>query len=321
MEWFDRVLAKRDDALPSFMNVDAINSYVDKSMQLDQPDMTGAETASDIALGFAPYVGTAMGYRDFERARRADDKLGMGLGILSMIPVAGGAVKAGRKGVNRIIDELDMSSAARMNRAKEMGFDEPTYYKGMYPYVYDKEVREGVGLRSKVIDTGPEITEINRGSPFPSFGGKDGDIPSIAGFFSNDPDVASKFAMRSTPNGAVYPVKLRLGRTKTIDAKGRYAGEVQFGESGIEFRDAARSGKYDTVRIINTADEGDVTVALDPANIRSVNAAFDPAKKDSANLLAGLGALGLGVGGAASMFAPQQANASDEPWYEKVLNK
>jgi len=100
VEWFNRVLAKRDDVIPSFMNVDAINSYVDKSMQLDQPEMTGAETAADIALGFTPYVGTAMGFRDFERARRDDDKLGMGLGILSMLPVVGGAVRAGRKGTN-----------------------------------------------------------------------------------------------------------------------------------------------------------------------------------------------------------------------------
>jgi len=112
VEWFNRVLAKRDDVIPSFMNVDAINSYVDKSMQLDQPEMTGTETAADIALGFAPYVGTAMGFRDFERARRDDDKLGMGLGILSMLPVVGGAVKAGRKGVNRIADEIGLGKPA-----------------------------------------------------------------------------------------------------------------------------------------------------------------------------------------------------------------
>ena len=53
MEWFDRVLAKRDDVIPSFMSVDAINSYVDNSIQLDQPEMAGAETAADIALGEA----------------------------------------------------------------------------------------------------------------------------------------------------------------------------------------------------------------------------------------------------------------------------
>jgi hypothetical protein len=100
VEWYDRVLAKRDDVIPSFIDVDAIKAYADKSFELDQPEMTGAETAADIALGFTPYVGTAMGFRDFERARRDDDKLGMGLGILSMLPVVGGAVRAGRKGTN-----------------------------------------------------------------------------------------------------------------------------------------------------------------------------------------------------------------------------
>jgi len=93
VEWYDRVLAN--------MNVDAINSYVDKSMQLDQPEMTGTETAADIALGFVPYVGTAMGYRDFERARRDDDKLGMGLGILSMLPVVGGAVRPVKSSISK----------------------------------------------------------------------------------------------------------------------------------------------------------------------------------------------------------------------------
>lgn len=116
MEWYDRVLAN--------MNVDAIKSYVDKSMHLDQPEMTGTETAADIALGFTPYVGTAMGFRDFERARRDDDKLGMGLGILSMIPVAGGAVRAAGKGL-KAVDEaggmLDMVADAAKNKTDYRG--------------------------------------------------------------------------------------------------------------------------------------------------------------------------------------------------------
>jgi hypothetical protein len=64
---------------------------------LDTPqDMSLGATAADIALGFAPGIGTAQGIRDFERARRDDDMLGMALGGLSAIPVAGGIIKAGR---------------------------------------------------------------------------------------------------------------------------------------------------------------------------------------------------------------------------------
>jgi hypothetical protein len=61
---------------------------------------------------------------------------------------------------------------------------------------------------------------------------------------------------------------------------------MQFGKSGAAFRDAVRSGEFDTIRIINTADEGDVAIGLRPENIRSRFAAFDPAKADSADLLA-----------------------------------
>ena len=36
-------------------------------------------------------------------------------------------------------------------------------------------------------------------------------------------------------------------------------------------------------------------IVLDPANIRSVNAAFDPSKRNSANLMAGVGGLAVGL--------------------------
>ena len=125
MEWYDRVLAKRDDVIPSFIDVDAIKAYADKSFELDQPEMTGAETAADIALGFTPYVGTAMGFRDFERARRDDDKLGMGLGILGMIPFARGAIKSAEQlgiwggGVAKHAPLEDMFQASEMAKRGE----------------------------------------------------------------------------------------------------------------------------------------------------------------------------------------------------------
>lgn len=276
MEWYDRVLAKRDDVIPSFVNVDAINSYVDKSMQLDQPEMTGTETAADIALGFAPGIGTAMGFRDFERARRDDDKLGMGLGLLSMIPVAGGAVKAGRKGVNRIIDELDMSSAARMKRAKEMGFDtsDPVYH--------------GTSTDFDAFDPDRAI-----GTQFWS---------------TNDKSAIEAGEVGAQGKGVIKEMFHRVQNPAGWDEYDKFGTDelIAMGYDGVKLPDS--DGKF-------------TIIAFDPAQYRDVNAAFDPAKKDSANLLAGLGAFGLGVGGAASMLTPQPANASDEPWYEKVLNK
>lgn len=50
-------------------------------------------------------------------------------------------------------------------------------------------------------------------------------------------------------------------------------------------------------------------VVFDPQDIRSINAAFDPAKKDSSNLLAGAATIGGIGGGAALMAAPQNSYA------------
>lgn len=65
-----------------------------KFVSLDTPENQSlGEIATDIGAGFVPGVGTAMSFRDFERARRDDDKLGMGLSALGMLPVVGGIVK------------------------------------------------------------------------------------------------------------------------------------------------------------------------------------------------------------------------------------
>jgi hypothetical protein len=65
----------------------------------------------------------------------------------------------------------------------------------------------------------------------------------------------------------------------------------------------ARKQGYDGVTFKNLDDSAgwsdmpaDHTVVFDPSNIRSTNAAFDPDQKDSSNLLAGLGAAGVGLG-------------------------
>jgi len=64
---------------------------------------------------------------------------------------------------------------------------------------------------------------------------------------------------------------------------------------------------YDGIRLPDP--DGNATfVAFKPNQYRSVNAAFDPAKKESSNLLAGLG--GAGILGA-SMLTPEQAAAAD----------
>jgi hypothetical protein len=167
---------------------------------------------------------------------------------------------------------LPMDEASRMARAKEMGFDvDDPQFKGMYPYDWTKEVGDYKG---------PEITEINRTTEFPAFNKGEAGV-DLSGFTASSPEVANRFA---GPEGAVYPLLIKRGRELVIDAKGGFAGDVQFGESGKAFREAVKSGDYDSIRIINTKDEGDITAMITPENIRSRFAKFDPAKKDRAGL-------------------------------------
>lgn len=137
-----------------------------------------------------------------------------------------------------------------------------TWYKGMHPHDWTKATKDSPGPLL-------EPSQINRSSPFPTFGGGD-DLTGIRGFFAADPAVASRFASATTSRGAVYPTKIDAERVLTIDAKGAKAGDMQFGSSGKKFQDAVRSGKYDAVVIKNTKDEGDIAVALTGSKISSI---------------------------------------------------
>lgn len=74
--------------------IQALRDRASRFTSLDTPqDSDLADTAIDIGAGFLPVVGTAQSARDFERARREGDKLGMGLAGVGMIPFVGGATK------------------------------------------------------------------------------------------------------------------------------------------------------------------------------------------------------------------------------------
>jgi soluble lytic murein transglycosylase-like protein len=84
-------VSKKDD------KIDALVESMRKMFSLDTPkDMTAGETVADIAAGFVPGVGTAQAARDFERARRDNDKLGMTLAGIGMVPVVGGVAKVAK---------------------------------------------------------------------------------------------------------------------------------------------------------------------------------------------------------------------------------
>jgi len=97
----ERELEKNRKIKASRKQIDLVNALRNRAsnlVSLDSPtDSDALDLAVDLGLGFVPGPGTALSARDFERARRENDPLGMGLSAIGMIPVAGGAVRAVNK--------------------------------------------------------------------------------------------------------------------------------------------------------------------------------------------------------------------------------
>ena len=93
----------------------------ERATSLEQPqDADAADIAVDIAAGFTP-LQYPQAARDFERARRESDPLGMGLAMATAIPVAGGAVRAAKrlgKGVDIAAERTEALATAQRNAAK-----------------------------------------------------------------------------------------------------------------------------------------------------------------------------------------------------------
>ena len=207
------------------------------------------------------------------------------------------------KVLGKINEALDMREAARMQRAKDAGFDtSQTYYHGAS--------RGGYNVTSDIKSFDPDKVGDKWGQDRDGF------------FFTTNPDEANYYATtngvgENVDGGAVYPTLQRSDNPLVIDSTDDIdlAGEGSVAYWDTRHKDLtskAKAAGHDSIKLIDRGVYGDdldsMVVALDPKNIRSVNAAFDPAKKDSANLLAGLG--GAGILGA-SMLTPEQVQASE----------
>lgn len=188
-----------------------------------------------------------------------------------------------------------------MERARKWGEGYQVFdaYKGMYPYDWTKEAAKPAFIKVN----GRTVQNPDVGNPLRHSGVPIEEInaPSSpwAGFFSDSPEVASRFAKafggEKDASGIVVPAKLRFSNPVTIDAGGKSAAAFQFDsvarEQGSEdllaaYRAALADPNVDGIIVKNTKDEGTVYIPKDPKNIRSRFAAFDPAESDSANLLA-----------------------------------
>jgi hypothetical protein len=173
---------------------------------------------------------------------------------------------------------LPTDEASRMARAQEMGFDTDVYH--------------------------------GTGSDFDEFDGVS---------FFGDPKTASSYAAdRGYGGGAnVMPVKLKIRNPATDDdifAAAKNAGvyesdlpaftyispNVVGPEQSKKVLDILKGQGFDGAKVSDYGMDdpfNSVTswATFDPKNIRSRFAKFDPAKKDSANILAGLGVVGAGA--------------------------
>lgn len=93
----------------------------ERATSLEQPqDADAADIAVDIAAGFTP-LQYPQAARDFERARRESDPLGMGLATLAAVPVVGGVAKVAskaRKGMDIAAERAEALRIAQQNAAK-----------------------------------------------------------------------------------------------------------------------------------------------------------------------------------------------------------
>lgn len=241
------------------------------------------------AVEMAPGVGEAVGVTDTRQAIRSGDygtaaMLG-GATALGMVPVIGDAAS------RAIREGLDMSQAARMQRAQEQGFDtEQVYYHG---------------------------TSSDFDSFRPSKTGEFG--PAV--YLTTSPREASSYSKTNTQGANagqnVIPVMIRANNLFDANEKDFWSvfksatdseaieKAKAAGYSGIRFRRPVSYWDDSLKKVVDTGEMQDHIALFDPANIRSINAAFDPAKRGSSNLMAGVGGV-LAGGSALRALLPQE---------------
>lgn len=130
---------------------------------LDAPqDESASDIAADIALGFTP-LQYPQAFRDFERARRESDPLGMGLATLSAIPVVGGVAKAAgkaRKGSD-VAEALVTRAKRRVGTTGQYvgappGVDSPQKLGAMVNN-YVNAMQEGLPGRNFYVDSSKDV--------------------------------------------------------------------------------------------------------------------------------------------------------------------
>lgn len=197
--------------------------------------------------------------------------------------------------------ELPMDEASRMARAREQGFDvDSTLYHGgqsdilsflpdrggsVYltddPSIADIYAENASSRRPNMVNSGPNVMPV-----------------MVRGNFLPVSDLG--------PDGGNGWISDNLGEALGFDSQ-----SVPAGRRAIALNDEARRQGVDVVEMRDYSDLGGKQTqykVLNPQNIRSTNAAFDPDQINSPNLLAGGAAAAVGLGAATQS---EDADAAD----------
>lgn len=217
--------------------------------------------------------------------------------------------------------KLPMDEASRLARAKELGFGDEVMYHGTTgelskfdPTLYGsstqaESARHGVWLTSSPDEAGEYADLAAHNKIFTPIKEK---MDLLEAQARTDPSKWDewerlqaqweKLETIQEKGQAIYPLKVRKGKYLEYDAKGNMWGDV---EADInKMINKAKSEGYDGFELKNIKDmpysgsAGRPTthkLIFDPKNIRSAHAKFDPAKKASANILAGGAAATIGA--------------------------
>lgn len=182
--------------------IDELRNRARKFVSLNTPeDADLGDMALDIGAGFLPVVGTAQAGRDFERARREGDKLGMGLSAVGMVPVVGGIATAANKARKGAAAGEEVVKALRSPKVKQT-VDNPqrVAFPGIYkrPDEIAREASETVAPENPILK---QLFGVTRDDLYQMSKGRQGNIqPVLPGAAANPKGSAAAEAVMTRRN-------------------------------------------------------------------------------------------------------------------------
>jgi hypothetical protein len=235
---------------------------------------------------------------------------------------------ARRAGKAKPYRELAMDEASRIQRASEQGYNTDVYHGTAEDVTAFDPAKFGASTGAHSAKQGVwTVSDETTAAGYAQYAANDAKIKALL-------DDAAKWEKKGDWDKYDEAVAAAEDLEKTnrdndfmggqnvmpLKVRGKYLEQDMGGAEFVDVErdiktliDKARRAGYDGVKFHNLADDvgrnarpATHVLTFDPKNIRSKNAAFDPAKKDSANLLAGAAATALGLGLAKQQLSEQE---------------